>query len=236
MKTLTVFFLVVILTMQVKAQQFNEKLQGYSDKLTEEFAEIPKDRKKSLNSIADFVFETWTKSEKVQPLFVCTHNSRRSHLSHIWFQTAMYYYGIANTEAFSGGTEATAFNMRAVKALERAGFEYKVSDEEKNPVYAFVIGPRFPVVEMYSKKYDASGNPTEGFFAVMVCSDADKSCPVVHGANKRFSLPFKDPRYSDNTASEEKAYDFTCKKIAREMFYLASEVKNQIVEYQESKK
>lgn len=236
MKKLPLLILSVAFSINMKAQQFNEKLQTYSEQITNEFSKIDKDRKKDLDKIADYIFEKWSNNLKVQPLFVCTHNSRRSHMAHIWFQTSMHYYGISNNSAFSGGTEATAFNKRAAETLKRAGFEYKVSNDKKNPTYTFIISERYPLVEMYSKKYDADENPKSNFFAVMVCSDADKSCPVVPGADKRFSIPYKDPRYSDNTASEKKTYDETCRQIAREMFYVASEVKKQIVLYQESKK
>lgn len=238
MKTLPLIILSLAFTLCLEAQQFNEKLQNYSDQITNEYSEIDKDRKKDLDKIADYIFEQWSNNLKIQPLFVCTHNSRRSHMAHIWFQTGMYYYGISNTYSFSGGTEATALNIRAANALKRAGLDYKVSDGdgEKNPTYKFIISERFPIIEMYSKTYDSQENPKSNFFAVMVCSDADKSCPVVPGADKRFSIPYKDPRYSDNTASEEKTYDETCKLIAREMFYIASEVKKQIVDFQESKK
>lgn len=235
MKTLATLIFVLALSLSLKAQEFNSKLQSYSDKINNEFSEIEKDRKKDLNKMADYIFERWSSNKVIQPLFVCTHNSRRSHMSHLWFQTAMNYYGIQST-AFSGGTEATAFNKRAADALKRAGFEYEVSGGEKNPTYEFVIGERFPVVEMYSKKFDTEKNPKKDFFAVMVCSEADKSCPVVPGADKRFSLPYQDPRYSDNTASEVKTYDERSNQIAREMFYIASNVKKQIEEYQDSKK
>ncbi|NJO89788.1 MAG: hypothetical protein HC831_13200 [Chloroflexia bacterium] len=60
---------------------------------------------------------------------------------------------------------------------------------------------------------------------VMVCSDADKSCPVVPGADARFSLPFKDPRYSDDSPSEKQTYDKTVNLIGREMFYIMNYVK-----------
>ena len=236
MKKYTIIFLLVTISLQLKAQQFNEKLQQYSDKVTLEYAEISKDRKKDLDKIADYTFEKVSKTQKAQPLFVCTHNSRRSHMSHLWYQTAMYYYGIPNTTAYSGGTETTALNKRAAEALKRAGFDYTVTDNEKNPTYKFNIGDRFLVVEMYSKKFDAEENPKKDFFAIMVCSDADKSCPVVPGADKRFSIPYVDPRYSDNTASEVKTYDERCRQIATEMFYIASEVKKQVVVFQESKK
>ena len=53
-------------------------------------------------------------------IFICTHNSRRSQLAQVWAGTAARVFGIAGVETFSGGTEVTAFNPRAIAAAERA--------------------------------------------------------------------------------------------------------------------
>ena len=37
--------------------------------------------------------------EGVRVLFICTHNSRRSHNSQIWAQVAAYYYGFDSSPA-----------------------------------------------------------------------------------------------------------------------------------------
>lgn len=219
------------------SQTFHKPLQNYSDEVTNEFNLIDKDRKSKLDTIAAYFYKDWTKDKETNALLICTHNSRRSHMSSLWFQTASYFYGLTGFYSFSGGTEATAFNKRAVDALERAGFKYSVSDSStKNIVYTFSIGDRYPEKKHFSKKFSHKSNPKKDFFAIMVCSDADKSCPFVPGANNRFALPFKDPRYSDNTASETAEYDKTSRLIAREMFYLANQIKQKIVVFQESKK
>lgn len=236
MKKILFFTLILGWSYSANGQNFNSKLQTYSDQVVADFNQISKSRIKDLDKIADYIFTTWSANKKMQGLFVCTHNSRRSQFAQIWFQTAMNYYGIPNVEGFSGGTEVTAFNRRAVDALERAGFEYKMSDDAENPTYAFLMGKRYPAIQMFSKKYNSARNPSSDFFAVMVCSDADQSCPVVLGADKRFSLPYTDPRYSDNTVSEVSKYDEICQQIACEMFYVASRVKGQIEKIQESKK
>ena len=56
--------------------------------------------------------------------------------------------------------------------------------------------------------------------AVMTCSDADEACPVVFGAEDRFSVPYNDPKEFDNTEFEEVNYDERCRQIAREMLYI----------------
>jgi hypothetical protein len=35
----------------------------------------------------------------------------------------------------------------------------------------------------------------------MVCSEADKSCPSVDGAELRVGMPYDDPKYFDGTPS-----------------------------------
>ena len=59
----------------------------------------------------------------------------------------------------------------------------------------------------------------------MTCSDADQMCPVIKGADKKTSLLYSDPRFSDNTSLEKEVYNQTCSIIAKEMFYLMKQVK-----------
>ena len=52
------------------------------------------------------------------------------------------------------------------------------------------------------------------------CSHADENCPFIPGAEKRISLPYEDPKASDNTADEAKIYDERSIQIATEMKYV----------------
>jgi protein-tyrosine-phosphatase len=229
-KFIILFFLTAICfsSEKINGQEFNQKLQIYTEKVSKEAKSIDKSRVIVLDSIANFIFKTKKQNGKAQLLFVCTHNSRRSHISQIWLQTAAYYYGVDEIYTFSGGVEVTAANKRAIAALERAGFSATVSDKKsENTVYIVSQGKGFSTNLFFSKKYDDKQNPKENFAAIMVCSEADKSCPFIPGANARFSLPYDDPRYSDNTPSEEQTYDETTKRIAIEMLYIMSRVKEQ---------
>lgn len=213
------------------AQQFNSDLQKYMESLPGEFSKISPERQEKLKSIANYISMEWLAKKEINPLFICTHNSRRSIMSQVWLATAASYYKVTGVTTYSGGTEATAFNIRAVNALKRAGFTVqKEESEPSNPRYQVLISKQVAPITCYSKKYDAPANPQEGFFAIMVCSDADAACPVVHGADKRFSLPYDDPRLSDKTPSEEKTYDERCRQIAREMFFVMSQVNSTIRE------
>lgn len=207
--------------------KLNRKLRKYVRTLPDEFDQIPKDRQTVLTEIGDYIIGEQEKNETAIVLFICTHNSRRSQMGQVWMETAAAYYGVQDVSASSGGTEGTAFNPRAVAALERAGFgiSKNATGNKENPQYLIQIGVGLPSVITYSKKYSDSFNPQKDFAAIMVCSEADRSCPVVDGADARFPLPYDDPRYYDDTPSETLKYDERCRQIGREIFFLMDYVK-----------
>ena len=203
----------------------NPQLEAYVTRVVGEgFDAIPDERKQRLRRLAEFVGEKRAAGESADLTYICTHNSRRSHMSQLWAATAAAWYGVDGVKTFSGGTEATAFNPRAVAALERAGFEIENPGGD-NPHYQVKYGPASPPMESFSKKYDDPFNPADGFAAVMTCSAADKSCPVVMGADLRVGIPYEDPKVADGTPGEAARYDERCRQIAGEMLYLFSQVK-----------
>ena len=210
--------------------KLNRKLRKYVRTLPEEFDQIPDERKTALTDIGDYITEEQIQDGTAVLLFICTHNSRRSQMGQVWMETAAAYYGVKGISASSGGTEGTAFNPRAVAALERAGFgmsKNATGSMKDNPQYLVHMGAKLPTIITYSKRYSNPFNPQSDFAALMVCSQADRSCPVVDGADARFSLPYDDPRYYDDTPSEGLKYDERCRQIAREVFFLVSYVKEQ---------
>lgn len=229
MKTNTIIFSFIALmlfnTPSIEAQDFSKKLQKYTDAIVGEFDQIGQDRKKQLKEIEGAISTQLQTNSQAALMVICTHNSRRSHMAQVWLSTAALYYGVGGLHVFSGGLEATAFNPNAISALERAGFSISGGVPKDNPRYTVTAGSNQMV--HYSKKYTDAQNPSEGFIAVMVCSDADKSCPIVHGANARFALPYDDPRYSDGTPSQDGTYDETVRLIGREMFFLIDHLKKQ---------
>ncbi len=234
MKTLKNFMMIGVLTFivsEVNAQlkfEINKDLEQYTKQLAEKFDEISKERKSNLREIGDFLVTNLDENNSFSTLFVCTHNSRRSHLSDLWFKYALLFYGIDGLESFSGGLEATAFNPNAISALERVGFTIDYNKEVDNSVVSITPG-KYPIWKMKSKVYSHNVNPTSNFAAIMVCSDADKSCPVVPGASGRFSLPYNDPRYYDRTPSQDLKYDQIVQQIGKEIFYLADYIKSQLI-------
>ena len=189
-----------------------------------EVAQIPEERRVLLERIAAHVVERRAGGKPARLLFICTHNSRRSHMGQLWAAASAAYFGIDGVETFSGGTEATAFNPRAVAALQRAGFEIEAPEQGDNPRYMVALGEGLTSQEAFSKRYMDPPNPTEGFVAVMTCSDADQACPLVAGSDLRVALPYVDPKVSDGTPEEAATYDERSRQIAREMAYLFSKV------------
>ena len=201
------------------------EVEQYIGDIIKEFDQIPTVRKNKLKEIADFITEKRESGESAHLVFICTHNSRRSHLSQIWAAATAGFYGKAgNVMTYSGGTEATAFNPRAVAAIERAGFHVK-DPGGKNPQYEVSYSDNMDPMICSSKKYTDATKDVDDFAAVMVCSDADKNCPVVFGADARFAIPYVDPKISDGTQDETATYDERCRQIAREMAYMISQVR-----------
>lgn len=211
-------------------ENFNlfQTLQQLVNEILAGFETITSERQKKLNSLAQLISNRLQQNNKADLTFICTHNSRRSHLSQVLSQTAAFYYGIESVTCFSGGTEATACNPRTVRAFRRAGFSVVDSTGGDNPRYLLQFAEPARPIELWSKVYDQEGNPTENFIAVMTCSHADENCPLAPGAADRFSLNFEDPKSSDDTPQEEAVYDQRLREIGAEMFYLMSLVSDSI--------
>jgi hypothetical protein len=196
-------------------------LQSYADSLPFEFEQIPPERREALQELAAFIQAQKDSGRTARLNFICTHNSRRSHLGQIWAAAAAAYYGVEDVETFSGGTEATAFNPRAVGALERAGFVID-KPEGANPRYRVHLRAGDAGLVCFSKKYDDAANPAQDFAAIMTCSQADAECPFIPGAAYRLSLPYNDPKEADGTPEESARYDERCRQIGREMMFAFS--------------
>lgn len=209
---------------KVERAELLPTLRSYVAERTSEFSEIPEERQTQLRKLALYIGSRAKAEQPARLTFICTHNSRRSHMSQIWAAVAAGYYGVGGGEMYSGGTEATAFNPRAVAALERAGLKIKKCDEAKNARYEVRFDDDADPLVCFSKVYSDASNPQKDFCAVMTCSQADKSCPAVRGASLRFALPFDDPKVADDTAAEAAKYDERCQQICREMLYVFSQI------------
>ncbi len=208
-----------------KRAELSSALQFTFDQLIKEFGEIPEERKKVLNELTKSVENKVNANQKAYLNFICTHNSRRSHVAQIWAQTAAHYFNIPNVECFSGGTEATAFNPRAMKAMRDVGFNFTEIKEGNNPVYEVRFSTNVKPIISFSKKYDDPFNPNKDFAAIMTCSHADENCPLVVGASARIAITYDDPKDFDGTRQEKAKYKERVDQIGREILYAFSQVK-----------
>jgi arsenate reductase (thioredoxin) len=194
------------------------------EQLSSNFKEIPEERKLILQKIADYITQKRAVNETVQLEFVCTHNSRRSHLGQIWAAAAAAYYNISNVQTFSGGTEATAFHPNAIKAVVSAGFEVRKTTEDNNSVY-HVHFSEDQFATCFSKVYNHESNPQKTFAAIMTCSDAEDNCPFIPGCELRIATTYNDPKAYDGTVLQDEKYTERSNQIGMECLYVFSKVK-----------
>jgi arsenate reductase len=210
---------------EAKTATHYKELACFIAERQEEFDQISAARKDELVRLAAYIRHRVDRGEPVKLTFICTHNSRRSQLSQIWAKVAADVVGLQNIETFSGGTEATAFNPRAVAALRRSGLHISAADvSAENPVYQVRHAADAPPQTCFSKVYDQPPNPTSAYCAVMTCSHADEACPVVKGCDLRAPIRYEDPKIADDTPAEASAYDERSRQICREMLFLMSQV------------
>ena len=186
---------------------------------------VSEERKSTLNMLIDYVQDRVNRREAIKLNFICTHNSRRSHLSQIWAQTAAYFYSINNVFCYSGGTEATSLFPMVVETLKNTGFTVTSISEGENPIYTIKYSANEHPVIGFSKTFDSDFNPGSSYAAIMTCSQADKDCPFIPGAEKRIPITYEDPKAFDNTPQQAEKYMERSLQIANEMFYVFSKIK-----------
>ena len=189
---------------------------------TIEISEISEDRKAILKPLIDYLNDKIKANKPIRLNFICTHNSRRSHLSQIWAQTMAAHYNIAHVSCYSGGTEATAMFPKVGETLINQGYKIAKLSDANNPVYSIKFSENEPAVIAFSKTFDDAFNPASEFAAIMTCSSADVGCPIVSGCDKRIAITYEDPKKSDGTPEQTETYFNRSLQIATEMKYVFS--------------
>jgi arsenate reductase len=182
------------------------------------------ERQAVLQPLVDYIQNKVNQHQEVRLNFICTHNSRRSHLSQIWAQTMAFHFNIQTIFCYSGGTEATAMFPKVVEILENQGFEIQKISQEQNPVYAFKFADNQHPILCFSKTYFDDFNPKNNFGAIMTCSNADEGCPMVFGAEARFPIKYDDPKAFDGTPEMNQKYAERSLQIASEMYFVFSQI------------
>ena len=185
---------------------------------------ISAERKEVLQPLVDYIQKKKYDNETIRLNFICTHNSRRSHLSQIWAQTMAFHFSIKNVFCYSGGTEATAMFPKVAETLANQGFLIQKLSETTNPIYAVKFSQNENPIICFSKTYNNDFNPKNKFGAIMTCNNADEGCPIVFGAEARFPIKYDDPKAYDGTALQTEKYAERSLEIAQEMWWVFSQL------------
>jgi arsenate reductase (thioredoxin) len=201
-----------------------QKIRQFTQSLESDFNLIPAERKVLLEKITGYIQERYNQNLSINLVYICTHNSRRSHFGQVAAALAANFYNIENVSTFSGGTEATAFNLNAIKALKSIGFEISSDGKAVNPTYKVSFGKNLSTT-CFSKVYDDEANPKSDFAAIMTCSDAEQNCPFIPGVALRIGTTYEDPKKSDGTPQQDETYMARFRQIATETLYAFSLVR-----------
>lgn len=185
---------------------------------------ISAERKKVLQPLIDFIAQKKSSNKTIRINFICTHNSRRSHLGQIWAQTMAAFFDVKNVVTYSGGTETTAMFPKVGETLANQGFKIQKLSETNNPVYAIKFDENSNPIIAFSKKYSDDFNPKSNFAAIMTCSHADGNCLFIAGAEKRVPITYDDPKLFDNTEQQNEKYEERSLQIATEMKYIFANI------------
>ena len=203
-------------------------IKSFCDTLVNDFNCISDARKHLLEKLANHIIENQLENKNSNLVYICTHNSRRSHFGQIWAAAASSYYNINNINAYSGGTEATAFNKNAINALKRLGFIINSLNQDLNTTYEVLFNDKEDAIRCFSKLFNDKNNPEKDFVAIMTCSDAEENCPFIPGAKMRIGTTYDDPKSFDNTPLQDSKYDERCRQIALETLYVFFKVKEKL--------
>lgn len=198
-------------------QEINLHLHQWNNEWSSEL--ISHERKSLLEPIRNYVSNKLQENSPIRLNSICTHNSRRSIFTQVWLKTWGFFFNIP-IEVYSGGTEATQVFPQVLETLHMQGFWVEKLSTGNNPVYAIKYNVNEPAIVAFSKVYNHPFNPKNQFAAIMTCQSADENCPLVLGAEARFSLPYTDPKAFDNTPQQAEAYQKTSLQIAREIWWV----------------
>jgi protein-tyrosine-phosphatase len=225
---ITTFFLHLLIVLFMNTNETKSELSATLlqtiERAKKDQSKIGRDRKLSLDQLVDAIKQQRKEKGEAKVIYICTHNSRRSQMAELLSTAIGVYLSVEGYSSYSGGTEVTAFNERAVAALGRAGFEIEAVTADQNPKYEWCFADGAVKKTCFSKQYEDPFNPQKEFIAAIVCSSADESCPIVHGADARVSIPYLDPKEYDDTDLEAEKYDERLRQIAAEMYYVMSKL------------
>lgn len=177
-----------------------------------------KSRLEKLDALKKYVREKMQKDEDVHLIFVCVQNSRRSHLSQVLAADVIDAHELLHKiKTYSGGVEVTRIHPNTLECLKKLGYKIVQKTSDNNPVFELWINENHSPILLYSKNFEYITSQLPSFAAVMVCSEAETNCPYVPGAEKKFLLPYNDPKIFDDTDNAVEEYLKVAKQIREEM-------------------
>jgi arsenate reductase len=113
-----------------------DTLKQTSESLIKDFEAILEDRKALLDELAIYIKGKLISRKEVNLIFICTHNSRRSHMAQIWARRLLQFTTTSRTSRlFPEAHKKLHLTSMAVNALKKAGFKIKALSEKSNPKY-----------------------------------------------------------------------------------------------------
>ncbi len=211
-------------------------LVAHADALSTSFDMIDPPHREAGAELVDWIVAHHRPGEPLHVTVICTGNSRRSILGSTLGNVAAAYYGLPEIRFHSGGTAPTAFNPRTIAALQAIGVAIEPTGAEAprgepetaNPMYRVRWGDGDLATTEFSKTYRDPANPSNGFAALLVCSEADAGCPIVQGASARIRMPYLDPKLYDGTPFEAAKYAERRDDIGRLMLCVMMQVRNRL--------
>ena len=142
---------------------------------------ISEKRKALLNDLASSLKKEIVLKEQnddsVAVVYLCTHNSRRSHFAQVWGHIASVYFGVSNLKNLFRRYSCYACHPNTIAALKQIGFDIKCDDLScENPLYHVYYNDE-EFIECYSKANSDESLPQKDFIAVMTCSDSVTTAP-----------------------------------------------------------
>ena len=201
----------------------NQELLNTINQFKEE--KISNERKETLKSLVDYIQLKRSKNETIRLNFICTHNSRRSHLAQIWAQTMSFHFGLQNVFSYSGGTQEKAIYSKVIETLKIQGFDVNCISNNENSIYAIKYDENEAPIICFSKQYNHDFNPKKHYAAILTCNSADDACPIVFGADVRVPIKYEDPKVHDGTDLANLKYIERSLEIGNEMCWVFSQIK-----------
>lgn len=194
-------------------KDMNAKLRTHADLLSTQFDLIEEQHRKPAEQLVAWVVKNYKAGKPLGVIVLCTGNTRRSMLGATMGNVAAAYSGLPDVRFHSGGTEQDAINPRTIATLKEIGLDIEPTGKEggrgkkgaENPIYRVRWGKGLETTE-FSKVYTDPSNPQENFAAIVVCSEAETTCPNVTGATARIPALYLDPKAFDGAPFEAAKY------------------------------